>query len=312
MEAKSKDTEERKDIAEKKADVRDIREEDSPEKTPGRNRALRIGAGIALLAVVTAGVIALGTGIPRVMLGSLEKENVRKKGSVNIDDVHPYGAEIMEFEQTVEGFYKVYDEIDPYTPEGETGTVYKSTGYKIGTEPAPIVSGDDDDTPVYEIFRAIEDSFGFKMPEKIVTSQIPADGSLTLFGQGERSLIVESSFEIPLSFVYTFRRADDPYIPSFWARVVSIYSNHTGIDFISTPDENSYYGSSDITFSYYSYQADSPDGKLVLSMDVVKSDAAYSSVNEDGSMPSAILNEDGERLYDWVIMISLSPAGYLM
>ena len=130
-------------------------------------------------------------------------------------------------------------------------------------------------------------------------TDIPGDNpQIITYGYGDRLIILDKDSEIPALFHYVFRRPDNAYLPGLWARIVRIYSDTTGIDFISSSEDNPDYSYGD--YVYYYRRAVSGDGNIELVM-VVEGKPVIKSVYASKTEETETIEYDEQK--DWTLDI---------
>ncbi|MBR6484520.1 MAG: hypothetical protein IKT14_05830 [Clostridiales bacterium] len=222
-------------------------------------RKIRLNIGILkrpfLLIAVTLAIIVIGLGIPKILLELQTRPGALPKGEVAIDQIQPYGADIIEIETAVidsidieaniesHNEYTYLDTLLTNPPSDDVG--YAANNYEeLGLRDRS--RRDLNDEFYYAAYSLIQEYFGCSLPTSVNIGKVtdPQDSSryLILVTEGESNYaLLDPSTGVPIYMDITFVGETAPDLDMFWSDLNDLYNDYLGITFLGNDDQYRYY-----------------------------------------------------------------------
>jgi len=233
-----------------------------------------------LLIAMTLAIVVIGLGIPMALLGLQTRQAALPKGNVAVDEIQPYGADIIEMESAVISSIRTASNIesaDDWTyldsilqdpPEGKKATL---SNYYGELELKDRSRNDLTYEFYYEVYDLIADNFGGVLPEQVTISTIadPSDLSRNVVlvtdpANYNNYALLDPSTGIPIAMSVEVVNQSVPDLDLFWNDLFNLYSDYLGIALFANDQTYRNYEWSGDYDSWYSNEVMTSDEKLDL------------------------------------------------
>lgn len=231
-----------------------------------------------LLIAVTLAIVIIGLGIPKVLLSLQTRQAALPKGEVAMDEIQPYGADIIEMEAAVIGSIRaqgnIYEHNDytyldtlvadpPGTKTATAANLYSELDLKDRSRKDLV------NEFYYEAYSLIQSTFGGALPGTVTISTIedPMDNSrnVILITDGTSNYaILDPSTGVPVDMMIEVVNQSVPDLDTFWNDLADLYADYLGISFFVNDEDNRYYDWYGDYDSWYNNSALTSDEQLEL------------------------------------------------